>query len=166
MTILYRDHLIESDRGVIENILESTTMFTHEQLCVALGMVDENLIQGNISGYHFLLAEDDKGNILGYTCFGPFACIPNSYDLYWIAVRNVLQDKGIGKNLVKKTQRVIAKLGGDRIYIETSSRATYAPTREFYLRAGFRKEEVFEDFYSSGDDKIVYFKRLPLEKST
>ncbi|MBN2299099.1 MAG: GNAT family N-acetyltransferase [Deltaproteobacteria bacterium] len=166
MTIHYRDHLIESDRTTIEDILKSTGMFSNEEIGVALELIDEGLIKGTASGYNFLLGVGDGGEILGYTCFGPIPCTRNSYDLYWIAVRHDLQGKGIGKNLLKKTQRIIANLGGERVYIETSSRSVYEPTRGFYLRSGYRKEALIKDFYSNGDDKIVYFRKLSAEKSS
>ncbi|HHO77272.1 MAG TPA: GNAT family N-acetyltransferase [Deltaproteobacteria bacterium] len=166
MTIHYRDHLIESDRQTIEDILKSTAMFSREEIDVALELVDEGLTKGTASGYHFLLVENDNGEVLGYTCFGPIPCTRDSYDLYWIAIRHDLQGKGIGKNLLKKTQRVIAKLGGERVYIETSSRSIYEPTRGFYLRSGYRKEALLKNFYSKGDDKIVYFRKLSTKKSS
>jgi len=166
MTIHYRNHLIETDRETIEDILKSTGMFSKEEIDVALELVDEGLIKGNSSGYHFLLAAGDGDEILGYTCFGPIPCTTNSYDLYWIAVRHDLQSKGIGKNLLKRTQRIITNLGGERVYIETSSRSVYEPTRGFYLRSGYRKEAMIKDFYSTGDDKIVYFRNLSAEESS
>jgi hypothetical protein len=49
---------------------------------------------------------------------------------------------------------------GRRIYIETSSQAKYAPTREFYRRCGYEPEAVLKDFYADGDDKLIYVKAL------
>lgn len=160
MTIHYRDHLTEADRLSIEFILKSTGMFYPEEIGVALELVDEGLIKGPASGYHFLLALSDAGDVLGYTCFGPIPCTRDSYDLYWIAVRHDEQGKGIGKNLLKKTQRIISKLGGERVYIETSSRKSYAPTRAFYQKEGYSEEAIIKDFYSTGDDKIIFLRRL------
>jgi hypothetical protein len=52
-------------------------------------------------------------------------------------------------------------MGGRRIYIETSSRAQYEPTRGFYLKCGYRQETILEDFYAPGDGKVIYVKALP-----
>ena len=46
--------------------------------------------------------------------------------------------------------------GGRRIYIETSTRPPYTPTRAFYQRCGCRLEVVLEDFYAAGDGKAIY----------
>jgi len=49
-------------------------------------------------------------------------------------------------------------MGGCRVYIETSTRGQYQPTRGFYDQAGYRLEAVLEDFYGPGDGKAVYVK--------
>jgi hypothetical protein len=54
----------------------------------------------------------------------------------------------------------IPELGGTRIYVETSSRAQYEPTRAFYERRAYRKEVVLEDFYAPGDGKVIYVKSV------
>jgi len=46
------------------------------------------------------------------------------------------------------------------VYIETSNRHHYAPTRGFYLRCGYTQEALLKDFYASGDDKVIYVKKL------
>ena len=47
-----------------------------------------------------------------------------------------------------------------QVYIETSNREQYAPTRGFYLRCGYRQEALLKDFYAVGDDKVIYGKVL------
>ena len=48
--------------------------------------------------------------------------------------------------------------GGSRHYAETSSTDKYAPTRQFYERAGFKEVARIADFYRPGDGKVVYEK--------
>jgi hypothetical protein len=50
--------------------------------------------------------------------------------------------------------------GGDRMYIDTSGRPQYAPTRAFYERNGFRCDATLRDFYATGDDRIIYVKMV------
>ena len=54
----------------------------------------------------------------------------------------------------------IAARGGRRVYVETSSRAQYEPTRAFYLRCGYRVEATLADFYATGDSKVILIKVL------
>lgn len=165
MIVHYRNQLIESDREAIGRIVESTGFFTPEETAVAIELVEENLSKGISSGYFFLIAEDDNANILGYTCFGPIPCTRNSFDLYWIAVNPENQGCGIGHSLLKKTEHVIAEMGGASIYIETSSRKQYSPTRRFYLKSGYCQEAELKDFYACGDNKVIFAKHLLVEVS-
>ena len=50
--------------------------------------------------------------------------------------------------------------GHTRYFAETSSTERYAPTRSFYVRAGFREVASIADFYRAGDGKVIYEKRL------
>jgi hypothetical protein len=49
---------------------------------------------------------------------------------------------------------------GRRVYVETSSKAKYEPTRAFYVRCGYAEEARFRGFYAEDDDKVVYVKSL------
>jgi hypothetical protein len=44
--------------------------------------------------------------------------------------------------------------------VETASQQKYAPTRAFYERCGYTATATLPDFYSPGDDKIIYSKSL------
>jgi ribosomal protein S18 acetylase RimI-like enzyme len=97
---------------------------------------------------------------LGYACYGPIGCTIGSYDLYWIAVDPTRQGQGIGRMLVEETERRIQNAGGRHIYIETSGRPQYTPTRQFYERCGYELGAVLKDFYDQDDDKWIWKKAL------
>jgi ribosomal protein S18 acetylase RimI-like enzyme len=147
------------DPPIVRRIVESTGFFTAAEVDVAVELVDERLAKGDASGYHFIFAEDG-GETIGYACYGEIACTVGSYDLYWIAVDRQHQSRGLGRTLVAESQRQIAALGGRRIYIETSNRPQYEPTRQFYLRCGYTVAAVLPDFYSAGDDKVILVKQV------
>jgi hypothetical protein len=46
------------------------------------------------------------------------------------------------------------------VYIETSNRPQYVPTRAFYERCGYECEAVLKEFYGPGDDKVIFAKAL------
>ncbi len=100
------------------------------------------------------------GKIAGYTCFGPVPGTLSSFDLYWIVVRQDRRGGGIGRALLAQTEEAVASSGGSRLYAETSSRELYEPTRRFYRSAGFRQEAFLENFYSPGDGKIIFVKKI------
>jgi len=157
--IYYRDDITPADVGNVRRIVESSGFFSDEEIEIAVELVQERLAKGIKSGYYFLFAEEG-GNVVGYTCFGPIAGTKSSYDLYWIAVHNDFRGAGIGKELLAATEREIARQGGQRIYIETSSREKYEPTRAFYRNRGYQEEALLKDFYSPGDGKVIYVKEV------
>ncbi len=159
----YRETVNAQDPEAVRAILESSRFFSVEEVDVAVELVLERLSVGIRSGYHFIFAEGGTG-MVGYSCFGPIALTQSSYDLYWIAVCQACRGLGIGGELLRRTEARARELGGDRLYIETSSRSQYAPTRSFYERHGYRAEAVMEDFYAPGDHKVVYVKRIGTAK--
>ena len=141
----------------VREIVVSSGFFSKAEIEVAVELVQLRLNKGIESGYHFLFAEEDK-KVLGYSCFGPIPCTVESYDIYWIAVQEDLRRSGLGVELLKKVEEKIKEMGGKRIYVETSSREQYEPTRSFYSRCGYRKEATLKNFYSPGDDKVIYLR--------
>ncbi|MDD3891005.1 MAG: GNAT family N-acetyltransferase, partial [Bacteroidales bacterium] len=107
------------------------------------------------SGYHFIFVDID-GKTLAYACFGEIPCTKGSYDFYWLVTHKNYQGKGIGKLLMAEVQQQVKNFGGRVIYIETSSKPQYEPTRRFYENYGCELEAVLKDFYDIGDDKCIY----------
>lgn len=152
-----RELVIIKDVESVRNIVSSTGFFSHEEILIAVELVKERLNKGESSGYSFLFLEFSKQTI-GYSCFGPIPGTKLSYDLYWIAVHKDFQSKGLGKILLEESEQMIHRMGGRRIYIETSGRKQYESTRKFYLANNYKQEAVLADFYAPEDSKILYLK--------
>jgi GNAT superfamily N-acetyltransferase len=155
-----RREVVPTDVVAVREITESTGFFSQPEIEMAASLVEARLATGIQSGYHFLFAERE-GRVAGFACFGPIACTAASYDLYWIAVHSASQRVGMGRFLLEESERAIWEMGGWRVYVETSSRAQYEPTRRFYQRCGYVEEAILTDFYAPGDSKIVFVKILP-----
>jgi ribosomal protein S18 acetylase RimI-like enzyme len=161
MKYTYRDRVFPQDLETVRQIVQSTGFFTDEEVEVAVDLADAGLSGESISSYLFVFCQDEDAKVLGYTCYGPVPCTVGSFDLYWIAVHRDSQGQGIGKELLRRTEKKIRAMDGRRIYIETSSRDLYKPTQGFYLNAGYHAEATLKDYYSRGDSKIIYVKHLP-----
>ena len=159
MIVTYRDYLLLSDREAIGEILRSTGVFYDFEIEVALEIVDVFLKEGKKSGYYFYLAEVD-GKVSGYVNFGPTPCTKSGWDLYWIAVSKDLHKEGIGGKLLKMAEKESSKNGGEKLWIETSSKSEYLPTRLFYEKKEYVKAAELDDFYGMDDNKIIYGKSL------
>ncbi len=154
-----RTALTLADVGAIRSLVERTAFFTDEEVAIAAELAEMRLMNGEASGYHFILADIDKA-LAGYTCYGPIGGAERAFDLYWIAVDPLHQGAGLGKFLLAETETALRALGATRTYADTSSTPRYAPTRRFYEKAGFREVANIPDFYREGDGKIIYEKRL------
>jgi ribosomal protein S18 acetylase RimI-like enzyme len=157
--LVFRKDVVPGDVVIVREIVESSGFFHPYEIEVAVELVEERLQKGIDTGYHFLFAQQGE-EVLGYSCFGPIACTVGSYDLYWIAVRNHCRGLGIGRDLLARTEREARARGGRRLYVETSSRPLYEPTRQFYLRYEYREEAILSDFYAPGDHKVIFVKVL------
>jgi GNAT superfamily N-acetyltransferase len=157
--IVYREEVIPADLDNVREIIASHSLFSRDEVELAVELVQERLIKGARSGYQFLFAER-AGRVIGYSCFGPIACTQGSYDLYWIAVQGDLLGAGLGRELLKQSEDMMTGQGARAIYIETSFRDEYKPTRLFYEKCGYHLEAVLKDFYSPGDAKIIFVKLM------
>jgi len=159
MSITFRYEVGPEDRETVRRLVESTGVFSRVEVDVAIELVEERLAHGDKSDYYFVFAELD-GRPAGYTCFGPVPLTESSFDLYWIAVDKSLQGRSLGRALLEETEKLIRQKGGRRVYIETSNRSQYAPTRGFYLRCGYGQAALLKDFYAPGDDKVIYAREI------
>jgi len=158
-SIIFRYDIQEADIESIRKLVEVTGFFNPAEILIAAELVQERLVKGEESGYYFIFAEQN-GRLIGYSCYGPIPGTASGFDLYWIAVHPDFQGKGLGKVILKESEKMIHQSGGTRIYIETSQRIQYANTRAFYEHCGYTLVSLLDDFYAPGDAKATYCKSL------
>lgn len=161
-TVQFRSRVTAADSAEVARLAKATGFFSPAEIEVAVELVQERRLKGEASGYHFLMAEHRPGALLGYACFGPIPCTLSSFDLYWIVVHPETQGQGLGKRLLALCEQEIIALSGTRVYVETSSRPQYNPTRCFYEQRGYALEATLADFYAPGEHKLIYCKALIL----
>lgn len=159
MNLIFRTIPKENDNLSVREIIVSTKFFYDHEVEMAVELVEEWIKTGESSGYHFIFAEND-GVTVAYSCFGPNEMSKTCFDLYWIATRDDFRGKGIGKKLIEETINQARNMGCKILIAETSGLPHYGPTREFYKKNGFILEAKIKDFYTMGDDKLIYTKRI------
>jgi ribosomal protein S18 acetylase RimI-like enzyme len=152
--------LIESDRTKLLSILITTRAFSHAEIDVAMELIDIALKNREQKDYVIQCLVDDEDRPLGYVCFGQAPMTENTFDLYWIAVAPEFQGQGIGSTLLDFLEKRIRVLEGRMILADTSSIQAYDPTRKFYQKNGFQEVARVPDYYSPGNDRITYCKKL------
>ena len=148
-----------TDRQAILDLLGSTDAFQPHELDVAMELVDTALNKPDQQDYHPYVLDAEDG-IAAYACFGLNPMTRSTYDLYWLATRANRMRQGCGRAMFSFVERAIRDRGGRLLVIETSSKPSYAKSRDFYLRVGCELAAVLPDFYDVGDDRVIYFKRL------
>ena len=152
----------KTDGPQIHSVNANTSVFSQEEVECVDELWKEYQSQGpERSGYYWLMARDeDDGRVLGYSCYGPRALTSGTFDLYWIAVDPTARGGGIGRKLLTATEEAIRILGGRLMIVETSGLPKYEPTRKFYLATNYLLEATLKDFYSAGDDLVIFTKHL------
>jgi predicted N-acetyltransferase YhbS len=145
------------DGDSISQITRSVGVFNSEEIACVQELWDAYLQQGEASGYSFLVFRDGD-RVLGYACFGPRALAEGVYDFYWLATDPDVQQRGVGRALVRQVEEQVAALHGRLLLIETSGAPNYQATRRFHEACGYRYQAVIHDFYAPGDDLLIYGK--------
>jgi ribosomal protein S18 acetylase RimI-like enzyme len=155
--IIFRDTVKNEDIIAVQKLVESSGFFYNFEIPIAVELVEKAL--NDNKDYKFIFA-DVEGKTIAYTCYGESSGSVGAYDLYWIVTDNCVRNLGIGTMLINKTHERIQNEGGRFIIAETSSLDKYLPTRNFYEKNGYIKEATIKDYYTIGDDKVVYIKRF------
>jgi len=151
--------LIASDLHSLREILVATESFSAVEVECAMNLLETVLNDPGQKDYQVIVA-DHEGGVAGYVLYGPVPLTEGNYDLYWIATDPDLHGKGVGRQLMKETERRMRVTDTRMLCLETSSQGNYARTRKFYQQAGYLEESRIRDFYRPGDDRITYVKRF------
>lgn len=147
----------QSDTAELEKIIKKIDLFNKEEVDVAMELIESASADPEGSDYNVFVYEEDK-NILGYHCTGRRPLTEGVFDLYWIVADPGSGKKGIGKSLIEHAESFVKENNGRWLLAETSSRDVYASTRNFYLRNNYSIISQINDFYSVGDDLLIFGK--------
>ena len=132
------------------------------------GRSAELLVGADVAGW---LGEVHPSVLAAYECSGPVSVFEVLLEPLLKAARGVRpfvdlpRFPGVKADIAivvdeavtaEHVEQAIRAAGGRLIYIETSNRGQYAPTRGFYERCGYQLDAVLKDFYGPGDDKCIF----------
>lgn len=149
------------DHTQLLNLVNSIDEFTQEEKNIAIELIDDAISNGENSHYKIFLSIVNE-QIEGYYCIGKRPLTEGVFDLYWIAVAPDSQSKGVGKKLLSHAEEYVEQNNGTWLLIETSSKASYEKTRNFYLRNFYTIVAEIKDFYKVGDNLIIFGKYLKI----
>jgi len=150
----------KKDRPRLETILKAQHHFRPVEIKVALELIDIALTQPGQEDYTILCTEGDGGEVPGYICYGKAPLTDAVYDLYWIVVHPVCQNRGIGSFLLRHAETELIHRQTRLLLVETSSLSQYESPRAFYRKHGYRELARVPDYYAPGDHKLIFSKNL------
>ncbi|MEO8399406.1 MAG: GNAT family N-acetyltransferase [Ignavibacteriaceae bacterium] len=156
----------QADAKQLENILKRIPNFNNEEINVAMELIEIASSNMEQKDYSIFVYENSENKILGYHCTGKRSLTDGVYDLYWIVSDPKAKKKGIGKLLLDHAEKFVIDNNGRWILAETSSKESYAGTRNFYLRNNYSIVAQINDFYTLGDNLIMFGKYLVNTKQT
>ncbi len=106
-------------------------------------------------GHHWLVAERD-GEPVAAAYYAPETFADGTYNLHFIAARKALQGADLGSTLLQRVEADLRERGARVLITETSGLEGFELTRKFYLKHGYSEEARIRDFYTAGDDKVVF----------
>jgi GNAT superfamily N-acetyltransferase len=149
--------LKQADVDQLEKMLKNISAFSEKEVEVALELINITAFNTEQTDYNVFVYEDG-GKIIGYHCTGKRPLTDAVFDLYWIVADPSSGKKGIGKNLIEHAEKFVRESKGRWLLAETSSKESYAATRNFYLRNKYSIVSQINDFYSIGDNLLVFGK--------
>jgi ribosomal protein S18 acetylase RimI-like enzyme len=148
---------VPSDTPALVKLAEGTQVFKPHEIVTLGEVLSDYHAVAHTQGHRAVTFEKD-GAILGFAYFAPAAMTDRTWYLYWIAVTKSTHGRGIGTQLLHYTEKEIQKHDGRLYLIETSSLPQYEMTRKFYLKHGYEQHAVLKDFYTDGDDMVIFRK--------
>jgi ribosomal protein S18 acetylase RimI-like enzyme len=148
--------IVREDIADLKAVLDSIELFPSEMLEDMISDYFENKDSEDI---WFTASGDDRKPISIAYC-APEKLTEGTYNLYAIGVKKSIQGKGVGAKMMQYIEELLRNQGHRILIVETSGTAEMNLTRQFYEQLQYTKEAVIRDFWSEGDDKVVYWKKL------
>jgi len=163
--LLQIDQTVTDDVEAILEIARQTRVFDDEELTTILELLNNYFSLGaQKSGYYFLSCREGQ-RVIGFACYGPRALTQGTFDLFWIATTPSAGRQGVGHALLEQVAQEVGAMQGRLIIAETSGRPDYAPARDFYEKHNYQRAATIADFYTPGDDLVMYVYRIKTSRN-
>lgn len=118
-------------------------------------------LEPNEDGTTCLVEDAPTGaGLASVVLYRPEEAADRVFDLTMIAVRPDLQGTGRGRVLVRHAEHDLRERGQRLLLVRTSGTDQYAGTRAFYQRLGYAEHTRVPDYWTDGDDLVLFTLRL------
>ena len=160
----------EGKRAVIRE-LSQDDVDEAVRLVVAAGMFsseDSYVVRDLLGHYgggpgaegHLCLVDEESGRIVSVAYYQPKGPANRLWNLTMIAVLPELQGTGRGSALLRHVEDDLRSREQRMLLVDTSGTTQYDRTREFYGKSGYAQVARIRDYWTDGDDLVVFAKRF------
>ncbi len=143
-----------ADTAALQTIVTETGLFPPDALP---SMLDHVL---NDPDTGIWLASHSGSTITGMCYSVPETLADGVWNMLALAILPNQQQSGHGSALVGAMEDALIALNQRMVIVETSSTPDFSGARQFYASLGYDEEARLRDFWSAGDDKIIFRKML------
>lgn len=146
------------DADGIVRLVVAAGMFSFEEADLVRDLLDE--VGAGSRESHVCLVDTQDEQVVGVAYYQPKEAADRVWDLTMIAIAPELQGGGRGRALLGRVERNLRDRGQRLLVVDTSGTTQYDRTREFYVRCGYSAVARVPDYWSDGDDLVMFIKRL------
>ena len=145
------------DGSAVVALVVAAKMFTEDEAT----FLAEGALDDTGDGASCFVEDAADGNGLASVLFyRPEDAADRAYDLTMIAVRPDLQGGGRGAALMRYAEHDLRQRGQRLLIVRTSGTSQYDSTRAFYRRLEYVEHARVPDYWTDGDDLVLFTKRL------
>lgn len=141
------------DAHAIARVVVDAGMFSDEESAFVPDLVDSS--SSTQDARHGLVVLDEAG-VLGVAYWRPVEMADGVVDLAMIGVHPAAQGRGLGRTLMRHAEAQARGAGQRLVLVQTSGSDRYAGTRRFYAALGYDEEARVRDYWTAGDDMVLF----------
>ncbi|WP_141399189.1 GNAT family N-acetyltransferase [Curtobacterium sp. 'Ferrero'] len=146
-----------TDRAAVVSVMVGTGMFADEDAAFLEDVLDQHA-GADGDGSRCLVARVDDA-VVGAALARAEEATDRVWDLTMIGVRPDRQRDGVGVALMRAVEAALAD-AARLVVVRTSSTAQFAGARGFYDRLGYDEVARVADYWTDGDDLVVFRRDL------
>ena len=142
------------DAPAVARVVVAAGMFTTEESAFVSELFADFLSSPKDDRYGLVVLDD--GGVLGVAHWRPVEMADGVVDLTMIGVDPTAQGRGLGRTLMRHAEAQVRGAGQRLVLVQTSGSDQYAGTRRFYAALGYDEEARVRDYWTAGEDLVVF----------
>jgi ribosomal protein S18 acetylase RimI-like enzyme len=142
------------DAPAVTRVIVAAGMFSEEESAFVPRLFAD-VLSSPEDARHGLVVLDD-GGVLGVAYWRPVEMADGVVDLAMIGVHPAAQGRGLGRTLMRHAEAQARGAGQRLVLVQTSGSDQYAGTRRFYAALGYDEEARVRDYWTAGDDMVLF----------